>query len=259
MNLSNVSKTAIFTLIIRNIMVKKKIIHDPMATLCLERMIQLASEEDMIQISRMKKAVSGLGYFDAKPNADRVLILDKMVGDYISKNTDCTIINLACGFDTRYWRIDHQNCRYIEVDLPEVVALKKEILKDHISYEIIGCSVLDNSWIDQVTNRGNSNFLIIAEGLLMYFTESEGIKFLQTISQRFIHSQIICDMFPKYIAKGFWKRIIDIHSKKYFGFKIPMEFGFNKPSDIETVGLGFKLVHVVKKSNRWIIHATINK
>ncbi len=83
------------------------------------------------------------------------------------------MINLACGLDTRFWRIENEKCKYIELDLPEMIELKREILKDHLGYELIGCSVLDTSWIDQVTSNGNSNFLLLAEGLFYYLPKQE--------------------------------------------------------------------------------------
>lgn len=258
MNLSNVSRTAIFTLIVRDIMVKKKILKDPMAVHCLERIIQMASAEDKKQITKMIKSVSGIGFHEARSNGDRALLMDNIVNDYISANPDCTVINLACGFDTRYWRIDNKKCRYIEVDLAEVVALKRDIFKDQISYDIIGCSVLDYSWIDKVTDKGNKNFLLIAEGLLMYFPEQEAIKFLQMLSRKFTQSRFIFDMLPKYLTKGFWRIIIGWLSKKYFGFTAYMEFGFNKPGDIEAVSPGFKVIENKKVDIRSIIYTSIN-
>ncbi|MGE5223088.1 MAG: class I SAM-dependent methyltransferase [Omnitrophica WOR_2 bacterium] len=53
-----------------------------------------------------------------------------MVHQYIAANPHYTVINLACGFDTRFWRIANENCRYIEIDLSKVVALKRKLLKD---------------------------------------------------------------------------------------------------------------------------------
>ncbi len=45
-------------------------------------------------------------------------------------------------------RLNNQECEYFELDLPEVIEIKKEILKDKLNYELLGCSVMDSSWID---------------------------------------------------------------------------------------------------------------
>jgi O-methyltransferase involved in polyketide biosynthesis len=239
-------------------MVKRNIIKDPLAAHCLESIMRLASADDKEQMAKMTTYASGSGFHDARSNGDRAMVLDAIAGDYIAGNPGCTVVNLACGFDTRYWRIDHTKCRYIEVDLPEVVALKREILKDRIGYELIGCSVLDYSWIDKVTEKGNRDMLLIAEGLLMYLPEPLAVPFLQTLPQRFVHSRFLFDMVPKFATKGVWKKILARLSRKYFGFTVSMEFGFKKPGDIEAVSHGFKVISDKRMGGRLIIQASIN-
>lgn len=261
MNLSDVSRTAVFTLIMHVIMEKKGIISDPYAGICLEKIIELATDEEKRQISIMEKMLKGIaGHYNiVVPHIKRVTAFDSYANDYISRNKGCTVINLACGFDTRYWRIDNKNCHYIEVDLPEVVALKQDILKEFICYDMIGCSVLDYSWIDKVTTNGKKNFLIIAEGLLMYFSHKDGIEFLKTLPQQFFDSRIVFDMFPRYLTEGLWRVISDWQAKKYMGFKIHMEFGFDKPGDIERISSGFKVIETKKADTRFLIYASINE
>lgn len=35
----------------------------------------------------------------------RTILLDRMVGNFIRKNPECTVINIACGMDTRAYRL----------------------------------------------------------------------------------------------------------------------------------------------------------
>ena len=127
------------------------------------------------------------------------------------------MINLGCGFDTRFWRIAHENCRFIEIDLPEVVALKREILKDHLAYELIGCSILDSTWIDQVSKNGSSHFLLLAEGLFSYLPEPDVKQLFQRLAQQFSHSQLILDIIPEKYMKGLWKLLIRLNTKVSWG------------------------------------------
>ncbi|MGD0753078.1 MAG: class I SAM-dependent methyltransferase [Anaerolineales bacterium] len=113
----------------------------------------------------------GIQARDPKALARRVNAFDNAANRFIADNPNCTVINLACGFDTRFWRIANENCRYVEIDLPEVVVLKREILKDHLGYELIGCSALDTSWIDKVTKNGNAGFLLLAKGLFPWIPQ----------------------------------------------------------------------------------------
>ncbi len=246
MNLTNVSHTAIYTLLCRAVETANEnpIIHDPMASFSLEKLLSIVSEKEKARIQKLQKKVAGIGANDTKRIAHRTSEIDKMVNDYISNNPSCTVINLACGFDTRFWRIENEKCKYIEIDLPEVIALKKEILKDHLSYELIGCSVLDTTWIDQVTTNGNSDFLLVAEGLIMYLPEPDAIKLLQDISQGFNRSQFVLEMIPEKYTKGFRHKLLTWALRFLMGMNISFVFGVQDPHQIESYGNGFKVIDV---------------
>jgi O-methyltransferase involved in polyketide biosynthesis len=209
--------------------------------------MSISSEEEKNRIIKWKKMYAGIQARDARAGALRVRSFDSIANLYISNNPGCTVINLACGFDTRFWRIANENCRYVEIDLPEVVALKREILKDQLSYELIGCSVLDTSWIDKITSNGNSDFLLLAEGLFMYLPKQDATSLLQALSRRFTRSQLVLDMAPEKYTKGLWKRLIQLESRAW-GLDVSIVFGITNPRDIESYGNGFKVISDVKGS-----------
>lgn len=186
----------------------------------------------------------------------RQKIFDDIANQFISNHPLCTVINLGCGFDTRFWRIDHAHCAYIEVDLAEVIELKRRILKDHLAYELIGCSVLDTSWIDRVTSKGNRNFLLIAEGLFMYLPAKEMASLLHVIAQRFTHSQLVLDTIPEKYTKGFWKWLVDLRVRAAWDLDVSFLSGTKNPGDLESYG--FKVLGHVKGSVGPIITVSIN-
>ena len=169
---------------------------------------------------------------------------DSIVNDFISKNPSSTVVNLGCGFDTRYWRIDNKKCEYVELDLPEIVEMKKDILKDHLSYELIGCSVLDTSWIDRVTSKGNRNFLLIAEGLFMYLPKVDVINLFKTFSEKFYHSQIVLEVAAEKYTRGIGKKIIIMKMKRELGFDSgsSYNFGVRNAFELESYGNGIKVM-----------------
>jgi O-methyltransferase involved in polyketide biosynthesis len=261
MDLSQVSRTAILLLICRAIEAEKNPsgFNDPMAVLCLERLMSIASEEDRGWIIRRKRMYEGIQAQDAKAGVRRVKAFDNTANRFIAGHPKCTVINLACGFDTRYWRIENEKCTYIEIDLPEVISLKKEILKDQLGYEMMGCSVLDTSWIDQVTTHGNSNFLLIAEGLFMWLPPQEAIRLFKEIGEKFYRSQLILDMVPERYTKGLWKTLVRLHSRIDFGLDVAWDFGIKHPRDIEAYGKGLKVIGEEKGSAGPIITVLINE
>jgi O-methyltransferase involved in polyketide biosynthesis len=260
MELSQVSRTAILLLICRAVESEKdkSAFNDPAAVLCLERLLSIASEEDKRWIIKKKDEYEGIRARDAKAGVRRVQVFDNAANRFIADHPKCTVINLACGFDTRFWRIENEKCRYVEIDLPEVVALKKEILKDHLGYELIGCSALDTSWIDNVTTNGNTNFLILAEGLFMWFPPQEATRLFKEIGERFYRSRLILDMVPEKYTKGIWKQLIRLHSRIDWGLDVSWDFGIKDSHDIEAYGHDFKVIGEEKGSAGPIISVSIN-
>ena len=263
MNISQVSRTAILTLIARVVASEKEnaVFNDPMAALCLERLISIASAEEKNWIISRKRFYAGISAHDAKAGARRAKVFDDTANRFITDNPQCTVINLACGFDTRFWRIANENCRYVEIDLPGVVALKREILKDQLGYELIGCSVLDASWIDQVTANGNSRFLLLAEGLFPYLPKPDATQLFQLLAQRFARSQLVLDMVPEKYTKGLWKKLLGLEIK--FNWDLDVSdvswvFGIKHPRDIESYGPGLRVLGDVKGSAGPIITVSIN-
>jgi len=259
MNLSEVSQTAILTLTCRAVESEKNnpVLNDPMAVLCLERLLSVSSQEEKKRILRWKSMYAGIQARDAKARALTARSFDSIANLFISNNPGCTVINLACGLDTRFWRIEKEKCRYIELDLPEMIELKKEILKDHLGYELIGCSVLDTSWIDKVTSNGNSGFLLLAEGLFYYLPRQDVTGILQAIARRFDRSQLVLDMAPEKFTKGLWKRLIQLEARVW-GLDVSFVFGMNDPRDIESYANGFKVIGVEKGNVGSIITVSIN-
>jgi O-methyltransferase involved in polyketide biosynthesis len=154
------------------------------------------------------------------------------------------VINLGCGFDTRYWRINHEKCEYIELDLPEIIEMKKDILKDHLDYEMISCSVLYPFWINRVTSKGNRNFLLVAEGLFIYLPKADVISLFKTFSERFYHSQIVLEVVTEKYTRGMWKKIVIRKMKQELGFDSgsSYNFGIRNARELESYGKGIKII-----------------
>jgi O-methyltransferase involved in polyketide biosynthesis len=260
MDLSQVSRTAILLLICRAIESEKNKsdFDDPMAVLCLERLMSIASAEDRRWIIRRKRMYAGIQARDAKSGVRRVKAFDSAANRFIAGNPNCTVINLACGFDTRFWRIENEKCKYIELDLPEVIALKKEALRDHLDYELIACSVVDTSWIEEVTSNGNSGFLLLAEGLFPWIPRQEATRLFKEIGEKFDRSQLVLDMVPEKYTQGIWKFLVRLHSKIDWGLDVAWVFGIKDAHEIECFGNGLNVIGEEKGSAGPIITVSIS-
>jgi O-methyltransferase involved in polyketide biosynthesis len=259
MNLSKVSQTAILTLVCRVVEAEKSnpLFSDPMAVLCLQRLMSISSEEEKNRFTKWKRMYAGIQARDQRARALTVKNFDDIANRFISDHPGCTVVNLACGFDTRFWRIENRKCRYIELDLPAIIDLKGELLKDHLGYELIACSILDPTWIDQVTSHGSSDFLLLAEGLFMYLPKEDATRLLREVSRRFSRSQLVLDMAPEKYTKGLWKWLLALEARVW-GLDVSIAFGIDNPRDIESYGSGFKFIGDAKGSMGRMTSASIN-
>ncbi|MBN3923748.1 SAM-dependent methyltransferase [Nostoc sp. NMS4] len=112
--------------------------------------------------------------------AIRTYVLDNLILQLInSKNID-TVINLAAGLDTRPYRLPFcASLCWIEVDLPEIIAYKEQLLKDQQPLCLLERVKLDitnlalrKTFFSEI-NLATRQALVITEGLLSYLHETQ--------------------------------------------------------------------------------------
>lgn len=130
----------------------------------------------------------------------RTMILDREAQTYIDQYPDAVCISIGCGLDTRYERLNHRNVKWYNIDFPEVITLRKQLLSEGERVSYISKSALDTSWSEEIIEE-SEHVLIILEGILMYFTEMEVIQLLGIIRHRFKTGTILAEIMHPMIAK----------------------------------------------------------
>ena len=125
----------------------------------------------------------------------RTIVLDELVKDFIEKNPDCTVVNIACGLDTRFYRVDNGKITWYNLDLPETIAIRDQIFQESGRVSTIGISALDPAWAKEVRVRGKMLFVI--EGLSMYLTAEENGQILKIIKDNFDNAYILMECLAK--------------------------------------------------------------
>lgn len=132
--------------------------------------------------------------------AVRTEILDREVNKFIRNYPDGVIINIGCGLDTRYFRLNNGKVHWYDLDLPEAIDIRKNFFCETQCYKMIPKSVFDNSWINEVDVK-DRQVLIIAEGILMYFTEKQVKALMNTLVENFPGANMLFEMFPSLLVK----------------------------------------------------------
>lgn len=107
----------------------------------------------------------------------RTYLFDELIQQHIAAGYD-TIINLACGLDTRPYRLElPKKLQWIEVDLPEILSYKESILADEkprCKVKRIHLDLSDRNLRKGLFHQLGSEAekaLIITEGLMIYLTD----------------------------------------------------------------------------------------
>jgi O-methyltransferase involved in polyketide biosynthesis len=131
--------------------------------------------------------------------AIRTEILDEFTRDFITRHPTCRIINLGAGLDTRLWRLDNEQLRWVDLDLPESIEVRTRFLPAHPRQQIIAASALDPAWMEQVENTLPT--LIIAEGLFIYFTEDSVKDLMLALQLRFPSAELLVETIGKHLLE----------------------------------------------------------
>jgi methyltransferase (TIGR00027 family) len=130
---------------------------------------------------RGEQIAASIGFMEknAWPFVARTWLTDYLISKQLRQGTDM-VINLAAGLDARPYRMElPRSLQWIEVDLPEILAHKEEILRNEKPVCVLERVRLDLSnesarreLFSELSRRAN-RALVVAEGLLVYMTEDQ--------------------------------------------------------------------------------------
>lgn len=124
----------------------------------------------------------------------RSLSVDKIVKGFIEAHPKSTIVNIGCGLDTTFERIDNGSIYWFDLDLPDVIELRRKFIHESERRKCISGSFLDYEWLNQL--KGEDNILFIAAGVLYYFEEHQIKNFFSRIADLFPEGEIVFDATP---------------------------------------------------------------
>ena len=212
MKLSNESKTLFIPLLGKALMSKDKLfLYDPKAE---EIISAIDYNFDSLKQSKWLSMFMSV----------RALIIDELCNKYILKHPDSTIIHLGCGLDSRCLRVNQNYKKWFDIDYEEVIKIRKEFYDEDNKHQMIGSSVTDYKWIEQIAN--SNNILIVAEGLTMYLLEDEIKELIEQIENKFGDVNLIFDAYSKKGVKAsrIKNPVNQMNAKVKYGIDTPEDF-----------------------------------
>jgi O-methyltransferase involved in polyketide biosynthesis len=121
----------------------------------------------------------------------RSLICDRVIKKFLESDPQGTIVNVGCGLDTTFDRVDNGKLTWYDLDLPDVIELRKQFIPESDRRHFIPASLLDDDWLPRIEHGGR--VLFISAGVLYYFEETEVREFLKRLLESFPGSEIFFD------------------------------------------------------------------
>jgi O-methyltransferase involved in polyketide biosynthesis len=137
----------------------------------------------------------------------RSLYFDRKIQDFLAKNPNGTVINVGCGFDTTFDRIDNHQVEWYDLDVENVIALRKKFIKETEQRFFLPYSVFDKAWYQHIKNK--KNVLIMMAGVIYYFNETEVKGLFQDFSDHFMNCEAMFDYSSPLGVKVANKKVID--------------------------------------------------
>ena len=220
--ISNVSATAFITLFARALESQSRspILSDPQAAAIVEKLRPHFARSQRALEQRL--AAGRIPPMVVVTMALRARRMDAYARDFLMRHPDGVIVNLGCGLDTRFHRIDDGRAVVCDLDLPAMIALKRTLLQEGERYQFIAASVLDHAWMERFDPA--KAYLFIAEGLFMYLSEEEVKTLVVELRRRFPGSELVCEVFNRFWLRDPWKRWVDRKMQRQLSFSADASF-----------------------------------
>lgn len=175
----------------------------------------------------------------------RSLAVDRCAIEYLTAHPGATVVALAEGFQTSFWRLDRAlpdaQFRWLSVDLPEVIRLRQRLLPPSTRITHLAQSALDYSWMDEVD--ADNGVFVTAEGLLMYLQPNDALGLITQCANRFPGGRMFFDLPPTIVKKVARRGLRS--SKRYRVPPMPFSLSVRQLAKLADDVPGIRAVHDV--------------
>jgi methyltransferase (TIGR00027 family) len=156
----------------------------------------------------------------------RTKAIDRFILEILTSQKVDMVLNLGAGLDTRPYRLLlPEKLKWVEVDLPDILAYKEILLKEAkpvCRVERISCDLLnkdDRNVLFTRLNEEAQKILIVSEGFLTYLTLDQGNSLLECFNKQSSFRYWILDYLSGKSVKAFNKGLV-----KYIALNVQAQF-----------------------------------
>lgn len=173
--------------------------------LCAEQFPSLYQDEYAAKIceridydfSQFKsKENSAVYQFGALEGAMREKDMLWEITDYLKSHPKAAVVNLGCGLNMTGRTADNGICRIYNLDFPEVINSRNELIPAGEREENIACDLNDFSWMDRINAEDGA--VLYAAGVFHYFTAQQIRDMVIAMAEKFPGGRLVFDAVGKF-------------------------------------------------------------
>ena len=201
-----------------------------------ETAVRLLDQIDYDFSEAEKKSRSLMQRFGSLEVAMRQNDLAFEVRDYLKTHPNAAVINLGCGLDSTGRSCDNGSCKIYNLDFPNVISVRNELLPAGEREENIPCDLNDTAWFSQIDASNGAVFF--SSGVFYYFLTEQVKALVQQMADAFPGSVLVFDAANRTAVK--------IIAKTWL-----------KSAKIKDVGAYFAVSEAPKEIDAWSSHLQV--
>ena len=156
-----------------------------------ETAIRLMDEVDYDFSALEKKSGSMMQRFGFLEAAMRQNDLAFEVREYLKTHPGAAVVNLGCGLDNTGRACDNGSCKIYNLDFPDVIALRQQLLPAGEREHNIPCDLKDPAWFGRIDASGGAVFF--ASGVFYYFPTQQVRELVRGMADAFPGGVLVFD------------------------------------------------------------------
>lgn len=121
------------------------------------------------------------------------------VRDYLKSHPNAAVVNLGCGLDNTGRHCDNGTCKIYNLDFPDVITARNELLPPGEREENIPCNLNNTEWFGKIDASGGAVFF--AAGVFYYFLTQQVKSLVQAMAEAFPDGKLVFDAAGKSAVK----------------------------------------------------------
>jgi O-methyltransferase involved in polyketide biosynthesis len=163
--------------------------------------------------------------------------MDRYTRDFLSRHPEAVVVHIGCGLDSRFERVDNGRVEWYDLDLPDVIELRRKLIGDEGErYHLLGCSVLEDAWLEAVKVHSQRPFLFLAENVFVYFLEAQVKALVLRLRDHFPGAELVFDGWTPFFV---WLGNRQLSNSKFGGL---LRWGFWRSQALEGWGEGIHML-----------------